>query len=46
VAYHQLSGGGLNRSKFALILVFTSPAAKILRQTAAFTRNLKTLSKL
>ena len=46
VAYHQLAVGGLKRNKFALILVFTSPAAKILRQAAAFTRNLKTLSKL
>jgi len=46
VAYHQRAGRDLKRNKFALILVFTSPAAKILRQAAAFTRNLKTLSKL
>jgi len=45
VAYHQLAGG-LKRNKFALILVFTSPAAKILRQTAAFTRRLKKRSNL
>jgi hypothetical protein len=43
IAYHQFAG---KRNKFALTLVFTSPAAKILRQTAAFTRKLKTPSKL